>query len=74
MNIFATPFFTNLSVDKTAFWHKWMGRLIWVLSTVHTGLWTKQLFMDLNPFNEPTFYTSWKWHRLMAGGVVSDAI
>jgi hypothetical protein len=71
MNPFAAPFFTNLGIDKTAFWHRWIGRLVWVLSTVHTGLWTKQLFTDLNPFNEPTFYTSFKWHRLMAGAVVS---
>lgn len=70
-NIFAVPFFTNLGIDKTAFWHRWIGRLVWILSTVHSGLWTKQLFIDVNPFNEPTWNCVWKWHRLAAGGAVS---
>lgn len=69
MNLFATPFLTNLSIDRTAIWHRWVGRLIWAMSTVHTGLWTKQLFIDINPFNEPTWNTSWAWHRLLAGGI-----
>lgn len=71
MNIFATPFLTNLHIDKTAFWHRWIGRIIWMLSTVHAGLWTKQLFIDISPFSEPTWYCAWKWHRLAAGGAVS---
>lgn len=69
MNAFATPWLTNLGIDKTAVWHRWIGRIIWAMSTVHSGLWTKQLFIDLNPFNEPTWYTSWAWHRLLAGGI-----
>lgn len=71
MNPFATPFFTNLHIDKTAFWHRWIGRIIWILSTVHAGLWTKQLFIDINPFDEPTWNCVWRWHRLAAGGAVS---
>lgn len=71
MNPFAAPFFTNLGIDRTAFWHRWTGRLIWVLSTVHTGLWSKQMFIDQDPFNEPTWNVAWKWHRLLAGGIVS---
>ena len=69
MNLLATPWLTNFHIDKTLFWHKWIGRLVWVLSTVHGGLWTKQLFVDLNPWNEPTWDTSWRWHRLLAGGI-----
>lgn len=72
MNLFATPFLTNLHIDKTAFWHRWIGRLIWILSTVHAALWTKQLFIDINPFGEPTWNCVWKWHRLAAGGAVSS--
>lgn len=74
MNLLATPWLTNFHIDKTLFWHKWIGRLVWVLSTVHAGLWTKQLFIDLNPWNEPTWNTSWRWHRLLAGGIAYFAL
>lgn len=74
MNLLATPFLTNFHIDKTMFWHKWIGRLVWVLSTVHGGLWSKQLFIDLNPWNEPTWNTSWRWHRLLAGGIAYFAL
>ena len=74
MNLLATPFLTNFHIDKTMFWHKWIGRLVWILSTVHGGLWTKQLFIDLNPWNEPTWNTSWRWHRLLAGGIAYFAL
>jgi hypothetical protein len=72
MNIFATPFFTNIHIDKTAFWHRWIGRIVWIISTVHAALWTKQLYIDISPFDEPTWNVAWKWHRLVAGGIVSS--
>ena len=70
MALFATPFFTNLGVDRTAFWHRWVGRIVWILATVHSSLWIKQLLIDLDPFNQPTWNVVWKWHRLVAGGIV----
>ncbi|GAA93512.1 hypothetical protein E5Q_00153 [Mixia osmundae IAM 14324] len=73
-NIFAIPFLTNYGFDKTAFFHRWVGRLIFALSTVHVGLWTKQLLLDIDPYGNAVFYDVWIYYRFIAGVVAYVAL
>lgn len=44
--LFAFPFTIGLHFDKLAFLHRWTGRLIWLLSTLHVIFWCLQLLKD----------------------------
>jgi hypothetical protein len=44
--IFSLRVFTHLFSDKLALMHRWAGRLIWLITTIHVVLWTVQLFKD----------------------------
>lgn len=68
--VFAVPMLINYGIDKTAVFHHWFGRVIWVLSTIHVGLWSKQLFLDFDPYGYPVFFAMWKYWRFNAGVVV----
>ncbi|OJA10566.1 hypothetical protein AZE42_03146 [Rhizopogon vesiculosus] len=47
--IFAIPFMIQLFFDKLAWLHRWTGRLIWFLTSVHIAFWSVQLVRDRNP-------------------------
>ncbi|KAF9242136.1 hypothetical protein BU15DRAFT_87038 [Melanogaster broomeanus] len=47
--IFAIPFMIQLFFDKLAWLHRWSGRLIWLLTCIHVGVWSIQLARDRNP-------------------------
>jgi len=72
--IFAVPMLVNYGIDKTALFHQWFGRIVWALSTVHVGLWTKQLFIDMDPYGTPVFFAVWSYWRFNAGVVVSTLL
>ncbi len=44
--ILSLKIFTHLHSDKLALLHRWSGRLIWLVTTIHVVLWTVQLFID----------------------------
>ncbi|KAG8727411.1 hypothetical protein FRC12_022521, partial [Ceratobasidium sp. 428] len=44
--LFALPFTTQMHFDKLAFLHRWSGRIIWIITTIHIGLWGVQLGRD----------------------------
>ena len=68
--IFSIPWLTNYGADKTAIFHRWFGRIVWMLSTVHVGLWIKQLYLDLDPYGNPIFLSSFQYYRFVGGWVV----
>ncbi|KAG8940828.1 hypothetical protein FRC04_005009 [Tulasnella sp. 424] len=44
--IFAIPFTIQIHFDKLARLHRWTGRLIWFITTIHVVTWGIQLFID----------------------------
>lgn len=38
--------FTHLHADKLQLLHRWVGRLIWLLTAIHVALWSVRLFKD----------------------------
>ncbi|KAI5452321.1 hypothetical protein NCC49_000884 [Naganishia albida] len=38
--------FTHLYADKLQLLHRWVGRLIWLLTALHVALWSVRLFKD----------------------------
>jgi hypothetical protein len=48
-NLMAIPWFTDYGVDKTINIHRWIGRFIWCLTTIHAWLWGVQLVKDKTP-------------------------
>jgi hypothetical protein len=66
--VFQIPFLPRLRYYP----YSWVGRIIWALSTVHVGLWTRQLFIDRDPFGQAVFYTVWRYYHFCAGAAVSQ--
>ncbi|KAG0707711.1 ferric reductase like transmembrane component-domain-containing protein [Suillus ampliporus] len=46
--IFAIPFMIQFFFDKLAWLHRWTGRLILFLTSIHVALWSVQLVRDRN--------------------------
>ncbi|QRV85779.1 Ferric reductase like transmembrane component [Ceratobasidium sp. AG-Ba] len=44
--LFALPFTTQMHFDKLAFLHRWSGRIIWAITTIHVATWGVQLGRD----------------------------
>ncbi|KAG8690016.1 hypothetical protein FRC11_014393, partial [Ceratobasidium sp. 423] len=44
--VFALPFTTQMHFDKLALLHRWSGRIIWVITTIHVATWGVQLGRD----------------------------
>ncbi|KAH8924230.1 hypothetical protein BT69DRAFT_1349620 [Atractiella rhizophila] len=51
-NIFAIPYGINYHFDKTLNIHRWVGRLIWLWTSIHAATWLRQLYIDKTPFNQ----------------------
>lgn len=47
--LFAIPFMIQLFFDKLVWLHRWSGRLIWLMTSVHVVLWSIQLARDSDP-------------------------
>lgn len=60
--------------SKTGFFHRWFGRVIFILSTIHVALWSVQLFRDSDPFGRASWYPVWDYWRFQAGVVAYVAI
>lgn len=44
--IFSIKWFTQLFSDKLGLLHRWLGRLIWIITTIHVVLWAVKLGRD----------------------------
>jgi len=44
--IFANPFTLQFHFDKLVWLHRWTGRFIWFIASLHVALWSVQLFRD----------------------------
>ncbi|KAL4067986.1 hypothetical protein V8B97DRAFT_1866638 [Scleroderma yunnanense] len=67
--LFAIPYMVQFFFDKLVWLHRWSGRLIWLLTSIHVVLWSIQLVCDHNPntgrsayihaFTYPPFLYGW---------------
>jgi hypothetical protein len=75
--VFAIPFLIQIHFDKLARLHRWTGRLIWFITTVHVFTWGVQLGRDkrgtgnrLYP-NAPAWQFVWQYPLFIEGVIVS---
>lgn len=68
--VFALPFFIRLYNDKLAFLHRWSGRLIWFITTLHVALWTVQLCLDVLKPGTPIFTVAFTYEKFVFGWLV----
>lgn len=60
--------------SKSSYFHRWFGRIVFILSTLHVVLWTVQLFRDQDPYGKATFFVVWKYWRFQAGVAAYAAV
>jgi hypothetical protein len=75
--VFAIPFLIQVHFDKLARLHRWTGRLIWFITTVHVLTWGVQLGRDkrgsgnrLYP-DAPAWQFVWQYPLFIEGVIVS---
>ncbi|KAG8833536.1 hypothetical protein FRC17_010568 [Serendipita sp. 399] len=59
--VFAIPFLIQVHFDKLARLHRWTGRLIWIITTIHVVTWGIQLFRDKRGSGNPAHRNSSAW-------------
>ena len=73
--IFAIPFMIQLYFDKLAWLHRWAGRLVWFLVSIHVALWSIQLAKDVNPSTGRVAYTyAWSYTPFICGWIVRGLV
>ena len=74
--VFATPFLVQIHFDKLARLHRWLGRLLWFITTAHVVTWGIQLFNDTrgssgrDNADKPVWYYVWMYPLFIEGCVV----
>jgi hypothetical protein len=69
--IFSIPHLIHLSFDKLGHLHRLTAWIIWILSAVHTALWSVQLFLDKRTNTQDTAYSyAWSASRFIFGWTV----
>ncbi|KAI0322223.1 hypothetical protein OF83DRAFT_1049810 [Amylostereum chailletii] len=64
--IFANPFLTDLHFDKLMWLHRWSGRLIWLVTAIHTALWSVQLARDKRAGTGKSAYVyAWQYPKFI---------
>ncbi|KAH9952232.1 hypothetical protein B0H21DRAFT_716267 [Amylocystis lapponica] len=64
--IFSLPFMVQLHFDKLAWLHRWSGRLIWFITTLHVAFWSVQLLIDHRTVTGKVAYTyAWDFPRFI---------
>ena len=70
--IFATPFLTHIHFDKFMWLHRWTGRFIWAMATLHAILWSVQLTKDTRSGTGKIAYVyAWHFERFQCAWSVS---
>lgn len=73
--IFAVPFTVQLYFDKLAWLHRWAGRLIWFLASIHVAFWSIQLAKDVNPSTGRIAYVyAWSYTPFIYGWIVRKLV
>lgn len=63
----SAAFLMAYQFDKTITYHRFIGCIVWALSTGHVGLFLNQLLHDKNPYGDPVFYDMFLyWHFYFA--------
>ncbi|TFK55046.1 hypothetical protein OE88DRAFT_1717113 [Heliocybe sulcata] len=64
--IFAIPFMVQLHFDKLSWLHRWVGRLIWFITTLHVAFWSVQLASDKRTGTAKIAYTyAWQYEKFI---------
>jgi len=70
--LFALPFTTQIHFDKLAWLHRWSGRLIWFITSIHVATWSIQLFIDHREGTGKMAYKyAWLHKQFVFGWIVS---
>lgn len=73
--IFAISFMIQLQFDKLAWLHRWSGRLIWLMTAVHVGLWTAQMIIEVRPeTGQMVLIYAWGDMNFIWGWIVSSYV
>lgn len=78
--VFAIPFFLQIHFDKLARLHRWTGRLIWFIVTVHVVTWGVQLGRDKRGTGNrklkdaSAWFFVWQYPLFIEGVIVSLGI
>ncbi|KAI9466334.1 hypothetical protein BJY52DRAFT_1241376 [Lactarius psammicola] len=65
--IFAVSFLTNIHFDKFMWLHRWTGRFIWAMVTLHAALWSVQLAKDTRSGTGKVAYVyAWQFPRFIS--------
>ena len=74
--LFAIPFLIQIHFDKLARLHRWLGRLIWLVTTAHVITWGTQLYNDRrgssgrDNADKSAWYFVWLYPLFIEGVVV----
>lgn len=68
--IFAISFLTNMHFDKLMWLHRWTGRFIWAMVTLHVVLWSVQLANDTRSGTGKVAYAyAWQSQRFICAWI-----
>lgn len=76
--VLAIPWLIQVHFDKLARLHRWTGRLIWFITTVHVFTWGVQLGMDKRGTgsqtkgHQPAWLFVWQYPLFIEGVIVSN--
>ena len=73
--LFALPFLIQIYNDKLAFLHRWTGRLIWFVTTLHIALWGVQLSRDKRGVDDPSsvWLFAFEYDKFVFGWLVGSS-
>lgn len=60
---------TETHFDKLSWFHRWLGRFIWLLTALHVGLWSVQLATDKRD-GEMAYTHAWLYRKFIFGWIV----
>lgn len=64
--IFSLPFVTNMHFDKLIWLHRWIGRLVWLVSALHALFWSVQLAQDKRAKTDQIAYVfAWQYPKFL---------
>lgn len=78
--VFAIPFLIQVHFDKLARLHRWTGRLIWLITTIHVVTWGIQLGRDKrgtgnrNHVDSPAWLFVWQYPLFIEGVIAYVAL
>jgi hypothetical protein len=68
--LFANSFTLQIHFDKLVWLHRWCGRFIWFVTTLHVAFWSIQLCNDRDPYGDVAYRHVWLHRNFVFGWVV----